>query len=49
MTHEFGHAMNLSHSQVNGPMAYSSYPYNGYGRYPGVPGCVGPVYRVEPA
>lgn len=39
MTHEFGHAFNLSHSQVNGPMATMSYP--GPGEYfPGVPGCV---------
>ena len=43
-THEFGHAINLSHSQVNGPLVYSSYPYDGYRRYPGVPGCVDPVY-----
>lgn len=38
-THEFGHAINLSHSQVNGAMAYFSEP--GYFEaYPGVPGCV---------
>ena len=43
-THEFGHAINLSHSQVNGPLVYSSYPFDGYRRYPGVPGCVDPVY-----
>jgi hypothetical protein len=43
-THEFGHAINLSHSQVNGPLVYSSYPFEGYQRYPGVPGCVDPVY-----
>jgi hypothetical protein len=43
-THEFGHAINLSHSQVNGPLVYSSLPYEGYRRYPGVPGCVAPVY-----
>jgi hypothetical protein len=43
-THEFGHAINLSHSQVNGPMVYSSYPFDGNRRYPGVPGCVDPVY-----
>jgi len=43
-THEFGHAINLSHSQVNGPMVYSSYPFDGSRRYPGVPGCVAPVY-----
>jgi len=43
-THEFGHAINLSHSQVNGPIVYSSYPVDGYQRYPGVPGCVDPVY-----
>ncbi|HSL17699.1 MAG TPA: hypothetical protein VLB51_07305 [Methylomirabilota bacterium] len=43
-THEFGHAINLSHSQVNGPMVYSSYPFDGLRRYPGVPGCVAPLY-----
>ena len=43
-THEFGHAINLSHSQVNGPMVYSSYPFDGFRRHPGVPGCVDPVY-----
>ena len=41
MTHEFGHALNLSHSQVNGPMAFMSYP-GGSEFYPGVPGCVAP-------
>ena len=43
-THEFGHAINLSHSQVNGPLVYSSYRADGYDRYPGVPGCVAPVH-----
>jgi len=38
-THEFGHAINLAHSQVNGHMAYFSEP--GYFEVtPGVPGCV---------
>jgi hypothetical protein len=46
-THEFGHAINLSHSQVNGPMVYSSYPFDGSRRYPGVPGCVDPVYAYN--
>jgi len=39
-THEFGHTLNLAHSQVNGHMAY--YSSNG-SLYPGVPGCVDPV------
>jgi hypothetical protein len=43
-THEFGHAINLSHSQVNGPLVYSSYRADGYDRYPGVKGCVAPVH-----
>lgn len=43
-THEFGHAINLSHSQVNGPLVYSSYRADGYDRYPGVAGCVAPVH-----
>ena len=36
-THEFGHAINLSHSQVNGYIAYSSQSYAPI--YQGVPGC----------
>ncbi|MBS0558061.1 MAG: matrixin family metalloprotease [Proteobacteria bacterium] len=51
-THEIGHAINLSHSQVNGPMAYQSYTF--YPQYPGVPGCVSPLfsyydYSADPA
>mgnify|MGYP006189089971 CR=1 FL=1 len=41
-THEFGHAVNLSHAQVNGPMVYSSYTFRPF--YPGVPQCVAPVH-----
>lgn len=45
-THEFGHAINLSHSQVNGTLAYMSYTYAP--RYPGVGGCgVEPVHRWD--
>jgi len=45
-THEFGHAINLSHSQVNGPMVYSSFTFSPY--YPGVPGCgLDPVHRWD--
>jgi hypothetical protein len=44
-THEFGHALNLSHSQVNGPMVYQSYTFQPY--YPGVPGCVAPVHKWD--
>ncbi len=43
-THEFGHAINLSHAQVNGPMVYSSLKVPGYEQYPGVAGCVAPVH-----
>jgi hypothetical protein len=44
-THEFGHAINLSHSQTNGQLAYLS--QTGYERdlYPGVKGCVAPVHH----
>lgn len=45
-THEFGHAINLSHSQVNGPMYYSS-NVSGTTYYPGVKGCVDPVHRWD--
>lgn len=44
-THEFGHAINLSHSQVNGPMAYQSYSYAP--KYPGPKQCVQPLYRYD--
>jgi hypothetical protein len=36
-THEFGHAINLSHSQTNGHIAYLSRPWSPY--YPGVNNC----------
>lgn len=44
-THEFGHAINLSHSQVNGPMVYQSYTFAPY--QPGVEGCVAPVHSYD--
>lgn len=43
-THEFGHAINLSHSQVNGHMAYFSEPYY-FEVTPGVPGCVPAMHK----
>ncbi|WP_295802636.1 hypothetical protein [uncultured Microbulbifer sp.] len=36
-THEFGHAMNMSHSQANGHFSYMASGYRQY--YDGVPGC----------
>ncbi|MCK7598041.1 hypothetical protein M0G74_12230 [Microbulbifer sp. CAU 1566] len=36
-THEFGHAMNMSHSQANGHFSYMAAAYRPY--YDGVPGC----------
>ncbi|MFC6440826.1 hypothetical protein [Bowmanella sp. JS7-9] len=38
-THEFGHAINMSHSQANGNLAYMSKSYSP--QYDGVPGCAG--------
>jgi hypothetical protein len=43
-THEFGHAINMSHSQTNGQLGYFSQNYPGYELYPGVKGCVAPVF-----
>lgn len=42
ITHEIGHAINLSHSQVNGPLVLQS--YRSAPLYPGVPGCVDPLF-----
>ncbi|GAB1048052.1 MAG: hypothetical protein WAqPseu_23020 [Shewanella algae] len=36
-THEFGHALNMSHSQANGHLSYMSASYSP--QYDGVPGC----------
>ncbi|MCA0900288.1 MULTISPECIES: zinc metalloprotease [Microbulbifer] len=36
-THEFGHAINMSHSQANGHFSYMAAGYRPY--YDGVPGC----------
>ncbi|MBS3797533.1 MULTISPECIES: hypothetical protein [unclassified Pseudoalteromonas] len=36
-THEFGHAMNMSHSQANGHLTYIASPWSP--QYDGVPGC----------
>ncbi len=44
-THEFGHALNMSHTQVNGHMAYFSTTFAP--KYPGVKGCVDPIYRWD--
>jgi hypothetical protein len=38
-THEFGHAINMSHSQANGHLVYMSASYSP--QYDGVPGCAG--------
>ncbi|MCG9711071.1 hypothetical protein L1D46_20075 [Pseudoalteromonas sp. Isolate3] len=38
-THEFGHAINMSHSQANGHLVYMSASYSP--QYDGVPGCTG--------
>ena len=44
-THEFGHAINLSHSQVNGHLAYQSSTYAP--QYPGPKDCVAPLHRYD--
>ncbi|WP_026375805.1 carboxypeptidase-like regulatory domain-containing protein [Aestuariibacter salexigens] len=36
-THEFGHAINMSHSQANGHLVYMAKPWSP--QYDGVPGC----------
>ncbi|AOS96352.1 hypothetical protein AUP74_00885 [Microbulbifer aggregans] len=46
-THEFGHAMNMSHSQANGHFSYMAAAYRPY--YDGVPGCdTANVYKGFP-
>jgi len=47
-THEFGHAINMSHSQVNGAIAYFSEP-GAFELTPGVPGCVPKLYSWNSA
>ena len=44
-THEFGHAINLSHSQTSGHLAQISAPWRPL--YAGVPGCVEPTYSAN--
>ncbi len=44
-THEFGHAINLSHSQTNGRLVYESFSYRPL--TPGIEGCVDPVYSYR--
>jgi len=44
-THEFGHAINLSHSQTNGHLAQISNPWQPM--YAGVPGCVDPTFSAS--
>jgi hypothetical protein len=44
-THEFGHAINLSHSQTNGHLAQISAPWQPL--YAGVPGCVDPTFSAN--
>ncbi|PHJ42887.1 hypothetical protein [Vibrio sp. PID17_43] len=45
-THEFGHAINLSHSQTNGHLGYMSHPLNPH--FPGVEGCeVAPIHAHD--
>ncbi len=46
-THEFGHAINMSHSQANGHLVYMARGYSP--QYDGVPGCQGTNTYTRPS